>query len=157
MFYDQFCYDTPSKPLDTDHDLMGTWTSDPKVVQILSSMGIPMWLIHAPHLMSPHICIAKLIRMLSTGALCHVQFFGGDVVHHGLAGAHHLEVTLKLCWELIGSWHHASSMSSYCSISTMPTTAELEPSKLTSTLQSCTPCGDPALQFCLTQSCLAWS
>ena len=143
-FYDRFCRDAPGEPLDADHDLMGAWTSDPEVVQTLSSMSIPVWLIRAPHLVSPHIRVAKLIGMSSTEALCHVKFFGGDVVYRGLAGARHLEVTLKSCWELIGSWHRASSASSYCDISTVPTTAESEPSEPTSTLQSCTPRGDPA-------------
>ena len=143
-FYDRFCREIPAEPLDVDENLMGAWTSDPGVVQTLSFMGIPVWLVRAPHLVSSHIRVAKLTGMSSTEALCHVKFFGGDAVYHGLAGARHLEVIFKSYWELTGSWRRVENVFGYHDISTVPTAAESGPSEPTSRLQSSTLRGGPA-------------
>ncbi len=95
-FYYQFRQPpSATEPLPVNLGLMGAWTLDPCVAQIFFLLGIPVWFVRAPHVVTPDIRVARFVAIGSSDALCHAKFYGDEPVYRGLSGVRHLEVTLK--------------------------------------------------------------
>ncbi|KAI1783517.1 hypothetical protein LXA43DRAFT_903422, partial [Ganoderma leucocontextum] len=92
-YYDLLYHSQRSQPLPLHSQLMGAWTSEPKVAQTLFGLGIPVWLVRASHVVSPDIRVGKVVPVVSADGLCHQRFYGVEPVYRGLAGAGHLQAT----------------------------------------------------------------
>ncbi|KAI1796489.1 hypothetical protein LXA43DRAFT_937471 [Ganoderma leucocontextum] len=86
-----------SPAADVAQGLMGAWSTDPKVVQHLMALGIPVWFLRAHHLIHGEVRIRSLLPILDAQHITSVPFFGEEPLYRGLAGDAHLEATMRRC------------------------------------------------------------
>lgn len=92
-FYSLLGCERPTNPLPFNGDLMGAWTSEPRAVQMLFSLGVPVWMVRSTRLFPSHIRVGKLAEISTTRTICDVKFHGAEPAYQGLAGVRHLEIT----------------------------------------------------------------
>ena len=126
-FYDRLGLLTSTTPLPVNQRLMGAWTSDPRTAQALFSLGIPVWLARAPHLVTPDIRVVRFVGIVPADRLCHVKFHGKEALYQGVAGIRHLELTLESHFDLMCRPRGRKNASSYRDISAVPTARVLDP------------------------------
>ena len=126
-FYDLLACDHSTAPLPVNRNLMGAWTSDPRVAQMLFYIGVPVWLVRPSHFLSSETRVSKFVGMASTAALCQVKFHGTERAYQGLASPEHLEITFLSHGELMYLWGGSSDPSRYQDLSTVPTPIIADP------------------------------
>ena len=96
-YYDLVSRSVASQPLSlpANRQLMGAWTTQPEVVQLLFTLGIPVWFVRASHLISSDIRVGAFVAPSPPKTLCRTKFYGSDPLYQGLSGEHHLEVMFK--------------------------------------------------------------
>ena len=126
-FYDRLGLLTSTACLPVNQRLMGAWTSDPRTAQALFSLGIPVWLARASHLVTPDVRVARFVGIMPADRLCHVKFHGDEVLYQGVAGIRHLELILESHFDLMCRPHSGKNASGYRDISAVPTARILDP------------------------------
>ena len=86
-----------SDPPDVTCAWVGTWTTDPKVIQHLMGLGIPVWFFQAPNALHDEIRVRAIVIMLDTQHITSIPFFSEELLYHSLLGDPHLEATMHAC------------------------------------------------------------
>ena len=80
---------------DVAHGLMGAWSTDPKAVQHLMALGIPVWFFRGSNLVHTEVRIRSLVSILDAQHITNVPLFGEEPFYRGLPGEAHLEATMQ--------------------------------------------------------------
>ncbi len=84
-----------STAADVAHGLMGAWSTDPKVVQHLMALGIPVWFCRDHHVVHGEVRRRSRVQIVDAQHINSVPFFGEEPLYRGLPGEAHLEATMR--------------------------------------------------------------
>lgn len=93
-YYNLLGHPPGSKSLPINCQLMGAWTSEPMVVQMLMALSVPIWFVHPSQIVSQKIHVVQFVSILSMDAVYHDKLPGEHSLYQGLVRANHLEAAL---------------------------------------------------------------
>ena len=137
-FYDLLGRERGTDPLPFKGDVMGAWTSEPRVVQMLFSLGVPVWMVRSNRLVPSDIRVSKLAAMSTTHTICDVKFHGAEPAYQGLVGVRHLEITF-MAGELMCLSGGDRDPCGYRDLAVLPTASISDPNEYVPFSQSSRP------------------